>query len=861
MGAARWHVWKGAALGEHLSISPLEKRNRAVICHWSSVICNLFFLHTMTNRRKPSIVVTALLALNFVSATIQAQDASPSPSPSPSATAAPTPIALDQVPSEAESAFGELHQIEDTLSKARAALESTNVGLTNLKAEVKARMAEDARILAGSPSLDLLYPLRTNWQTYTASLTSSEQDLTQRAANLEDQLASLRQMNQVWQPTLESAPKINMPPAVLQRVQKVVERIDKTNRTAESDRARVLTLQSSLLMQEARVRRATAAIARAQSQALKDLLERDGQPIWTAPSTLTTELETQSDESLSSQWSATSAFIQRRPSSFVVHAALILLLAGFIQWLRRQIRKPAVAEPALERALSILDLPVSTAFVLSSLFGPALYSEAPRWIQALVGAVALVPTVLILRRLLERNLFPILYALVGLYLITQLRLLAASVPSLGRFFFLVETCGGFLFLIWFLRSGLVAPKPGEDGPVAAKLSEGGKLATAKPGTPDRFSRAILLIAKIGLIVFPIAALANILGYINLANLLAIVFVRGVFLAAIFYVAIRVLDGFVVIALQVRPLGALRAVQLHRRMLYRRSCRALGFLAVLFWLDLMLNFFGLLNPSLAKIGDLLDAKVGMGSLELSLGRLLAFGITAWAAFLVSKFLRFLLEEDVYHHFRLERGLPYAISTMLHYSILLVGFVVALGALGIDLTKITILAGAFSVGVGFGLQNVINNFVSGLILLFERPIKIGDVIEIDGTVGEVRRIGIRACVIRTGQGSEIIVPNGALISNQVTNWTFSDRARAIEVSVNVLPGADSQRVTELLRTTATSEPGVASEPAPQVYVVNFSAGAVTFQLRAWTDRYQDWARVRSDLAVAVNSALAEERIAIA
>jgi small-conductance mechanosensitive channel len=568
---------------------------------------------------------------------------------------------------------------------------------------------------------------------------------------------------------------------------------------------------------------------------------RDGQPIWTAPSTLTSELQTQSDESLASQWNATSAFIQRRPSSFVVHAALILILAGFIQWLRRRIRKPAEAEPALERALSILDLPVSTAFVLSSLFGPALYSEAPRWIQALIGAVVLVPTVLILRRLLERNLFPILYALVGLYLVTQLRLLAASVPSLGRFFFLVETGGGFLFLVWLLRSG--------------------KLATAKSGTPDRFSQAILLIAKIGLLVFPAAVLANILGYINLANLLATVFVRGVFLAAIFYVAIRVLEGFVVIALQVRPLGALRVVQLHRRMLYRRACRALGFLAVLFWLDLMLNFLGLLNPSLAKIGDLLNAKVGMGSLELSLGRLLAFGITAWAAFLVSKFLRFLLEEDVYHHFRLERGLPYAISTMLHYSILLVGFVVALGALGIDLTKITILAGAFSVGVGFGLQNVINNFVSGLILLFERPIKIGDVIEIDGTVGEVRRIGIRACVIRTGQGSEIIVPNGALISNQVTNWTFSDRARAIEVSVNVLPGANSHRVVELLRTTASSEPGVASEPAPQVYVVNFSAGAVTFQLRAWTDRYQDWARVRSDLAVAVNSALVEERIAIA
>ncbi|HYZ74671.1 MAG TPA: hypothetical protein VE641_16450, partial [Chthoniobacterales bacterium] len=315
----------------------------------------------MTNCLKRSIVVTALLVLNFVSLTIQAQEVSPSPSPSPSATAAPTPIALNQVLAETESGFGELHQIEDTLAKAEAALESIDVGLTNLKAEIKARMAEDARILAGNPSLDLLYPLRTTWQTYTASLTNSEQDLTQRAANLEDQLASLKQMNQVWQPTLASAPQVNMPPAVLQRVQKVVERIDKTKQTAESDRAQVLTLQSSLLMQEARIRRATEAIARAQSQALKDLLVRDGQPIWTAPSTLTSELRTQSDESLSSQWSATCAFIQRRPSSFVVHAALILVLAVFIQWLRRRIRKPAEAELAMERALSMLDLPVSTA--------------------------------------------------------------------------------------------------------------------------------------------------------------------------------------------------------------------------------------------------------------------------------------------------------------------------------------------------------------------------------------------------------------------------------------------------------------------------------------------------------------------
>jgi potassium efflux system protein len=275
---------------------------------------------------------------------------------------------------------------------------------------------------------------------------------------------------------------------------------------------------------------------------------------------------------------------------------------------------------------------------------------------------------------------------------------------------------------------------------------------------------------------------------------------------------------------------------------------------------MLNFFGLLTPLMATIQAALNASIAIGSLNISLGSILAFLIAIWASFLISRFLRFLLEEDIYRHLRLASGIPYAISTLLHYVILLVGFFVALGALGIDLTKITILAGAFSVGIGFGLQNVINNFVSGLILLFERPIKIGDIIEVGGNVGEVRRIGIRASIIRTADGSEVIVPNGSLISSQVTNWTLSDRRRAVEVSVSVVGGADLQRVAELLKSTAAGHPDVAKEPAPQVHVVNLTASAATFQLRVWTDRHEAWAQLRSDLSVAVNDALAREKIAI-
>ena len=328
-----------------------------------------------------------------------------------------------------------------------------------------------------------------------------------------------------------------------------------------------------------------------------------------------------------------------------------------------------------------------------------------------------------------------------------------------------------------------------------------------------------------------------------------------------YSVIRIIEGLITIALQVRPLGSLRVISLHRPMFELRTFRVLEFLAFLLWLNMVLSFFGLLTPLIATIEAVLRTSLAIGSLKISLGQVLLFIVTVWASFLISKFMRFLLEEDVYSHLRLGRGLPQAISTIIHYAVLLLGFFVALAVLGVDFTKVTILAGAFTVGIGFGLQTVINNFVCGLILLFERPIKVGDVVQVDTDIGEVRRIGIRACVIRTAEGSEIIVPNGTIIANKVTNWTYSDRYRAVEVPVSVARGVDLQRVLELLKSVAANHESIAKEPAPQAYIVNFAPGAVSLQLQAWTDRYEDWVQVRSDLSLAVDQALTRENITIA
>jgi potassium efflux system protein len=324
--------------------------------------------------------------------------------------------------------------------------------------------------------------------------------------------------------------------------------------------------------------------------------------------------------------------------------------------------------------------------------------------------------------------------------------------------------------------------------------------------------------------------------------------------------VELLEGLVGIVFRLYPLRLLRIVQQHGTLLRPRVRQALRWLAVLGWVLLVLEQLFLRQRLLNAISAVLGAELAVGALRISLGDVLAFGITVWAAFLVSRFMRFLLDEEIYPRIHLRRGLPYAISTMLNYVILTLGFFAGVAALGLDMTKVTILAGAFSVGVGFGLQNIFNNFVSGLILLFERPVNLGDVVQIDDAAGVVEHIGIRASIIRTPTDSFIIVPNGKLISERLINWTLVNRRYSIELPIAVAQGTDPGHVIELLERTAAAHPLVAKDPPAQALVVKLGPDALVLELRAWTERIEQWMQIRSEIAIAISSALAAEKIAI-
>jgi small-conductance mechanosensitive channel len=742
---------------------------------------------------------------------------------------------------QAESAFARMRDMQTELSS-DPITQDVAKQLPVLTREIDARLRESRKIVAQRPSLEILVRLQGDWRRLRGNLSGWTRDLTSRVTRLDREIAELDELRMTWEQTLDAAKDSNAPLEVLRRVEAVINGIRQTREAVDRQRAQALAMQNRVAAQDARIADALTSIRQAREDVLNRLFVKDSPAIWSAEvrSRLGQDIGEESRSSFSTQWTALRVYAGRQMIGFFIHAMVFIALITGLYSARRRARSRVREEAGSTDAVLVFEMPIAAALMLSFLCSRWIYPQAPRLLWAVLGALALIPSAIILRRLVGRDLHPTLYALVVFYFIDQIRTVAAAVQVLPRLLFLAEMLGGMLFLLWLIRSMGWSPR-----------------STAEW---EPLRNIIKAAACVALAFCAVAFMANTMGYVTLANLLGNALLDSAYLALILYAAVEVLDGLVLIALRLRPLSLLSIASRHGLLLRHRVRRGLQWLAIFLWVLFVLERLLLRERLFSAVREILIAELTVGSLHISLGDVLAFAITVWAAFLASRFVRFLLDEDIYPRVRLTRGLPYAISTTLHYVILLVGFFAAVAALGLDMTKVTILAGAFSVGVGFGLQNVFNNFVSGLILLFERPVKIGDVVQIEDASGVVEHIGIRASIIRTTNGSEVIVPNGKLISERLTNWTLSNRQHGIELPIAVAQGTDPSRVIALLERIAATHPLVIKDPPPQALVVKLGPNSLGFELRAWTDSSEQWMQIRSELAIAISGALAAEKITI-
>ncbi len=445
-----------------------------------------------------------------------------------------------------------------------------------------------------------------------------------------------------------------------------------------------------------------------------------------------------------------------------------------------------------------------------------------RRITLLAGTLGVVGAVV---RILDGTLVPPEIFSVVFFVLVLLTTLALATLLPGRLWRQPQTADA--------ATGAPAAVP---GPVAggAPPSDGappveGELPSEKGAWPRL--RALAFLVALGAVV------ASGLGYHNLARYVGQLFFAGVATAG----AVLLLRGVIREAVEIFVTAKTGRVALWRRTLFprERGLRFFQYVAMalldicLFfaWLILLLPVSGIAWAEVQSWISAVMEGVPIGGFVLKPTDILLAIFAFMLVLTITRFLQRRLDDRVLSKLQIDRGVQNSITTGVGYLGVLIAILVSIGTLGLDLSNLALIAGALSVGIGFGLQNVVSNFVAGLILLVERPIKVGDWVVVGEHQGIVKRISVRATEIQTFQRASVIVPNAELVSSAVLNWTHKDKLGRVDVAIGVDYGSDLKQVKATLIACAQAVPNTLRYPAPMVVFKDFGASSLDFEVRVF------------------------------
>jgi len=771
----------------------------------------------------------------------------PAPAAAPAAAETPAPpetISAPEIVTRAEVAKALARRIlaQTADDAVRAEIETS---LPETSAKLRDRKARADTLLEGTPTLDAINDLLVEWRARATRLLAWRNALTKSAQQIESERAELQHEREIWERTRDAPDAAALPPATLARVNETVAVLQNADKEVSRQRAATLSLQSEVAEEEVVVNGMVERVAKLRDDVGQRLFQRDAPPLWSAaayaPSGDPHFVPQKLRAAFARRVDLLLEFSDLSIARLEIEAVVFLFVLGALVAARRRVQRRPQPEGESDAALAasrrIFLRPISAAFVVAYAVATWVLPRAPGLASELETLVVMVPVLRLLPFELGRDLRAGIWSLAALFFVGAVRQALSALPIVERFLILPELFGLLALFFWVLR-----PER------AARLRALGRVGGAV--VPFVRTASVLCLS---------ALVANALGMALLARVILRGVLTGLYGAIAIYALVRFGSGVVTALLRSSVAQRLRLVREHGEIVRHRIINLMVWTGVGVWVYGGLQALGMSDQIGSSFATVLGAKLEVGTVSISLGNLVAFGVTLWVSFLLSRFVRFVLDEDVLPRLTLPRGVPAAISTGTHYLILVAGFLLAIGAAGIDLGKFSLLAGALGVGIGFGLQNVVNNFVSGLILLFERPVQTGDIIEVGPISGEVKRIGIRSSTVRTFDGADVILPNASLISERLVNWTFSDRLRRVDLDVGVSYDADANKVLALLLETAKAHPEVLSLPEPQAFFTKFQDSSLGFSLRVWC-RFELAPRIKSELGIAVHQALCSAGIEI-
>ena len=516
----------------------------------------------------------------------------------------------------------------------------------------------------------------------------------------------------------------------------------------------------------------------------------------------------------------------------VIQIALLILLL----WLARLYsRTPSLAGD--ESTARILKRPLSSWLLLSMLITLAFETSAPLVLMEFTLLVAFIP----LLRLLPQQSLRLLdfwpYAVIGLYVLDRFSFLLMDNSYLYRLFVLglaVIALAVTLWLQWRWRHH------------------------ERASTPLRVR--VRIVGWLTVVLLSVSIVVNCIGNVSLADMLVGGLIDSSYMGLLLYTGVMVCAALLKVLIAQPSISTLMFMRMQAAAIQQMLMRGLIIAASLAWAIYTMDRFRILRPVYAWFRDFLAFTVELGEISISVGNVLAFIISVLIAFWSASLVRLLLREQLLAHVSLPRGVGHSIASLSYYAVLILGFLIALSAAGFKVGQLALMFGALGVGIGLGLQNIVSNFVSGLVLMFERPIQPGDIIDLPGVSGRVRQIGMRATIISTFDGADVVVPNGTLVSNNLTNWTLMDSRRRIDLTIGVAYGTDVQKLLPILVETTRAMEGISDEPAPVALMTGYGVSSLDFVVRAWTYDIDNWMQIRSNLFASILTALNEAEIEI-
>ncbi|HSO60809.1 MAG TPA: mechanosensitive ion channel domain-containing protein, partial [Desulfobacterales bacterium] len=697
----------------------------------------------------PSLIAVALAVTLFLA--VGPGDSAGQTTAEPKSAAVPPPpaaIPMAEVATRASEATNFLTALSAKFAPSHE-IDKIQQALAEVSRQVDEEFADTSEILLQEPTLATLQAQQARWQRRRLQVTVWLTLLTKRAVDLRGTLDRLAYIKETWTRTRDAALASQSPAQILQQIESVLAAIEAEKTPLAAQQENVLDLQGAIATELARCDEVLSQVTQAQQIAVTGILTRERPPIWSADAGIRarTNLYDRLHAIASGFGSDIRQYASDPSMGMPLHAAFYLVLVLTFCAARRKRRGWVATGEGVSAMLKVFERPYAAALIVALFSASAVNSSAPAQVKELFATLALVPMIRLVRPVVDPRLISGLIATAALYALDIVRQALGGAPLIEQVLLCLESLSAMALSGWLLYS-----EPLRHPPASAA-------ATGR-------TRALRVFVKFVMICLAVGLVAGAAGYMRLARLITPGTLSAGALALMLYALLRVASGTVAIALRVWPLLRLQMVRNHCDRIESWIHRTFVWLAVAGWAFRSLSHIGLLDQLQSLGSAILAIKLERGSISISIEDILAFVLTLWAASLLSAFIRFILREEVYTRRGVAPGLSYAYSRLINYVILAVGFLVGLGVLGMDLTKVSVLAGAFGVGIGFGLQEVVNNFVCGLILLFERPVHVGDIVEVGDLQGEVRKIGIRASTVRTYQGADIIVPNSQFITANVT-----------------------------------------------------------------------------------------------